>query len=115
MKTSVWLGISMLNLLEEFMKFYKLKNLVKGPACLINFDKPSCINLILTNKIKSFQTSQIIETGISDFHKMVMTLKIIRKITFHIMTFLSLRNMFLTEPNVFANMIYKRRLGQDIT
>ena len=31
------------------------------------------MDLILTNKSKNFQTSQIIETGISDFLKMVMT------------------------------------------
>ena len=59
--------------MEEFLKVYNLKNLVKGPTCFKNFDKPSCIDLILTNKTKSFQTSQIIETGISDFYKMVMT------------------------------------------
>ena len=58
---------------EEFMKVYNLKNLVKGSTCLKNPDKPSCINLILTNKSKNFQTSQIIETDISDFHEMVMT------------------------------------------
>ena len=56
------------------MKVYNLKNLVKGPTCFKNPDKRSCINLILTNKSKSFQTSQIIETGTSDFHKMVMTI-----------------------------------------
>ena len=59
--------------MEEFMKVYNLKNLVKGPTCFENPDKPSCIDLNLSNKSKTFQTSQIIETGISDFHKMVMT------------------------------------------
>ena len=58
---------------EEFMKVYNLKNLVKGPTCFKNPDKPSSIDLIPTNKSKSFQTSQIIETGISDFQKMVTT------------------------------------------
>ena len=55
--------------IEEFMKVYNSKNLVKGPTCFKNPDQPSYIDLILTNKIKSFQTSQIIENGISDFHK----------------------------------------------
>ena len=59
--------------MEEFMKVYNLKNLVKGPTCFKHPDKPSCIDLILTNRSKSFQTSQIIETGITDFHKMVIT------------------------------------------
>ena len=43
--------------MEEFMKAYNLKNLVKGPTCFKNPDKPSCIDLILTNKSKSFRTS----------------------------------------------------------
>ena len=45
------------NAIEEFMKVYNLKNLVKGPTCFKNLEKPSCIDLILTNKIKSVQTS----------------------------------------------------------
>ena len=38
--------------MEEFIKVYNLKNLVKGPTCFKNPDKLSCINLILTNKSK---------------------------------------------------------------
>ena len=34
---------------------------------------PSCIDLILANRKKSFQSSHAIETGLSDFHKMVVT------------------------------------------
>ena len=34
--------------------------------------KPSCIDLILTNKPRSFQCSSVIETGLSDFHKMTV-------------------------------------------
>ena len=58
--------------MEEFMKVYNLNNLVKEATCFKNSEKPSCIKLILTNNSKLFQTSQIIETGISDFHKMVI-------------------------------------------
>ena len=55
------------------MKVYNfLKNNI-GAKLFKKPDKPSCIKVILANKSKSFQTSQIIETGISDFHKMVMT------------------------------------------
>ena len=61
------------DVMEELMKIYNLKNLVKGPTCFKNPDKPSCIDLILTDKSKSFQTSQNIETGLFDFTKMVMT------------------------------------------
>ena len=35
--------------------------------------KPSCIDLILTNNPLSFQSFGVIETGLSDFHKMIVT------------------------------------------
>ena len=59
--------------MAEFMQTYDLRNLVKGPTCFKNPEKPSCIDLILTNRNKSFQGSYLIETGISDFHKMTVT------------------------------------------
>ena len=58
--------------MREFMNIYNLKNLIKGPTCYKNPGKPSCIDLILTNKSRSFHSSHIIETGISDFHKMTV-------------------------------------------
>ena len=61
------------NAMEEFMKLYNLKNLIKGPTCYKNPDKPSCIDLILSNRSKSFHSSHIVETGISDFHKMTVS------------------------------------------
>ena len=57
----------------EFCKVYKLKNLVKGATCYKNPEKPSCIDLILTNRPRSFHGCHIIETGLSDFHKMTVT------------------------------------------
>ena len=36
-------------------------------------DKRTCIDLILTNCPRSLQKSCLIETGLSDFHKMVVT------------------------------------------
>ena len=67
------------NAMEEFMKLYNLKNLIKGPTCYKNPDKPSCIDLILSNRSKSFHSSHIVESGISDFHKMTVS---VRKIFF---------------------------------
>ena len=61
------------NAMTEFCKVYKLKNLVKGATCYKNPEKPSCIDLILTNRPRSFQGCHIIETGLSDFHKMTVT------------------------------------------
>ena len=59
--------------ISEFCDTYNLKNLINVPTCFKNPHKPSCIDLILTNRFRSFQHSAAIETGISDFHKMVVT------------------------------------------
>ena len=50
-----------------------MKNIVKQNTCFKNPDRPSCINLILTNCSTSFQDTCTVETGPSDFHKLVVT------------------------------------------
>ena len=61
----------------ECMKFFSeicdLSSLIKVPTCYENPEKPSCIDLLLTNRPNSFQNSSVVETGLSDFHKMVVT------------------------------------------
>ena len=59
--------------LNDFCDIYNLKNLVKEPTCYKNPDNPSCIDLFLTNRPRTFQCTTTIETGISDFHKLVVT------------------------------------------
>ena len=49
-----------------------LENLIKEPTCYKNPNKP-CIDLMLTNKPRSFKHSCVIETGLSDFHRMTIT------------------------------------------
>ena len=61
------------NAMIEFRKVYKLKNLVKGATCYNNSEKSSCIDLIITNRPRSFHGSYIIQTGLSDFNKMTTT------------------------------------------
>ena len=39
----------------------------------MNPEKPSCIDLLLANRPKSFQNSSVVETGLSHFHKMKVT------------------------------------------
>ena len=56
--------------LNDFCDIYNLKNLVKEPTCFKNPDNPSCIDLFLTNRPRTFQCTTTIETGISDFHKL---------------------------------------------
>ena len=38
-----------------------------------NLNNPSCIDLLLTNFPKCFQNSCVLETGLSDFRKMIVT------------------------------------------
>ena len=61
------------NYLEEFFASYNLKNLIKQPACFKNPDNPTLIDRILTNHPKSFHSSSVYETGLSDFHKLTLT------------------------------------------
>ena len=59
--------------MKDFCDSYGLKSLIKVPTCFKNPENPSCIDLILINNPLSFQSSAVIETGISDFHKMIVT------------------------------------------
>ena len=59
--------------MKNFCGTYHLHNLIKDPTCFKNPDKPSCIDLLLTNFPKSFLKSQTLETGLSDFHKLTLT------------------------------------------
>ena len=47
--------------------------MVSKPTCYKNPSKSSCIDLIVTNHLRSFQNSDAIETGLSDFNRMVLT------------------------------------------
>ena len=50
-----------------------MKSPIKELTCYKNPNKTSCVDLILTNKPRSFQHSCVIETGLSDVHKMTVT------------------------------------------
>ena len=56
-----------------FCDTYGLKCLIKEPTYYKNPDNPSCIDIILTNNPKCFQSSCVVETGLSDFHRMKVT------------------------------------------
>ena len=60
--------------MSQFCETFNLKNLVKEPTCFKNPINPSCIDLILTNRFRSFNNTLAIETGLSDCHKMVLTI-----------------------------------------
>ena len=47
-----------------------------GPGCIEVYKNPentSCIDLILTHNPKYFQSSCVVETGLSDFHRITVT------------------------------------------
>ena len=60
--------------MKVFCDSYEFKNLIKDATCYKNPENPSCIDLILTNNPNSFQNSGVIETGLSDFHKITVTI-----------------------------------------
>ena len=49
---------------KEFCNIYNLNNLITEPTCFKNPLNPSFIDLILTNRHRSFQQSTMIETGL---------------------------------------------------
>ena len=59
--------------MESFLELYGLRNLIPEPACYNNPEKPSSSGLSLTNSSSSFRNSCAIETGLSDFQKMTIT------------------------------------------
>ena len=60
------------NHLFDLLDVFNLKNLVKEPTCFMS-DKVSLLDIILTNKPRSFHKTQGFVTGISDFHELVVT------------------------------------------
>ena len=56
-----------------FVNHISLENMVEKPACFKNPVKPTCIDLIITNKPGIFQNAKTYETGLSDFHELVVS------------------------------------------
>ena len=59
--------------MKNFCDLYDLENLIKEPTCYKNADNPSSIDVMLTNSPDSFHNATAIETGLSDHHKMIIT------------------------------------------
>ena len=59
--------------IDEFLDDFGAKNLVNGLTCFKSTDNPSCIDIFLTNSGNSFQNTQTVNTGLSDFHVMIVT------------------------------------------
>ena len=61
------------NIFANFLENYDANNIVKDKTCFKSVVNPSCIDLFVTNKPSCFQNTRTICTGLSDFHKMVVT------------------------------------------
>ena len=59
--------------MKNFCENYDLRSLVKEPTCFKNPKRPSCIDPIVTDKPRSFIKTGVIETWLSDYHKLVTT------------------------------------------
>ena len=57
----------------DFCQAYNMENLINSFTCYKNHNKPTCIDLMLTNKPRFFKNSRVLKTGLSDFHKMTFT------------------------------------------
>lgn len=66
--------------MKDFCNHFNLKSLITVPTCFKNPSKPTCIDLCLTNSPRNFQNSCVVESGLSDFHKMTV---VVNKSSFH--------------------------------
>ena len=57
----------------DFCQAYNMENLINNFTCYKNPNKPTCIDLMLTNKPRFFKNSSLLKTRLSDFHKMTLT------------------------------------------
>ena len=55
------------NTMTSFFSLNDLTSLIDQPTCYKNPDKPTRIDLILTNRLNYFQQNNVFETGVSDF------------------------------------------------
>ena len=101
------------DVMTDFCQSYNLKNLIGYPTCFKNIDNPSCIDLILTNRYRSFQNNVTIETGLSDFHKMTVS---VLKTFFRKMPpkIISYRNFSKFSPDDFRRDLQMNVIDKDI-
>ena len=60
--------------IDTFMYQHNLQSINKEPSCYENPDNPSCLDLFLTNSPRSFYQTETFFTGLSDFHKLVLSI-----------------------------------------
>ena len=59
--------------IDIFLQDYEAKNIVKENICFKSIGNPSCVDLFTTKSVNGFQHTKVICSGLSDCHKMVVT------------------------------------------
>ena len=80
------------------------KNIVKEPTRFKSLSNPNCIDLVITNSSSGFQNTKAMSTGLSDFHKMVVS---VLKHTFHRS---APKELVYRDYKNFDRVIFKREL-----
>ena len=95
--------------MKTFCDNCNLTSLIKQPTCYKNPNNPTCIDLILSNTPRSFQSTCVIETGLSDFHLMTLTVmkKSFRKFHPRLINYRSYKN--------FSNEAFKECLLEKLS
>ena len=95
--------------MSAFLYQHNLKNLVKQKTFFKSTENPSCIDLFLTNCAHSFQNTNTISAGISDCHKMVVT---VLKTTF---TKAKPKEIFYRSYKNFNNISFRENLRNELS
>ena len=95
--------------MKSFCENYGLKNLIRETACYKNLSNPVCIDLILTDIPRSFESTCVVETGLSDFHLMTLTVmrKSFKKHQHKIINYRSYKNFSNEKYRETINNLYK--------
>ena len=59
--------------IHDFCNIYNLESLSNTTTCFKNSENPSCIDLLLTNSKNNFDETVVLESVLSDFHKLVVS------------------------------------------
>ena len=89
--------------LSQFLFEMHAKNIVKEPTCFNSLSNPSCMDLVIVSS-SNFENTKAISTGLSDFHKMVIS---VLKHTFHRST---PKELVYRDYKNFDRVIFKREL-----
>ncbi len=89
---------------SDLLNCFNMSNVIKDKTCFKNSDKPTLIDHMCTNKPRSVKSSGVIDTGLSDFHRLTyLVLKSFKpKPLRHTLVYRSYKN---TKPSEFVKAL----------